>query len=511
MLKFFKKKEKPSEEKSFKIGDKSKKRATLIVRAFSAICTATFLVVFILILESLLSMGILPTKYLLIVAISLTLLVIVGILMFFLAKKHRILAIVFGVIYIIISAIMCWGAGYLYQTRSFFSKTTAKDYYIETYSVYVLEDSSYEEITDLEGERDASYIDTIPSYNEAFEEIKKEISFETVVTDTYIDAAEALISGDADFVLLSESYLAILDDLEEGFAKKVRSVYDIEIKIYDTVEVTDVDVLNDSFNIYISGIDTKGTISTVSRSDVNMIVTVNPKTHTVLLTSIPRDYYVQLHGTVGIKDKLTHSGIYGPKMTINTVEDLLGIKLNYYVRVNFSSVINLVNAIGGVYLTPDITLSREQEDYGWCNYYAGVRTLFNGPCALRYARERKAYADGDLHRIQNQQQVMTAILDKLASAEIIKNYSSVLNAVQDNFETSIPEKKIYQLINNQLDSMPKWKIEDYHLEGTDSYSSIYSSSMEGTGDNGSNYYVMEPDYETVENAKAKIQAVFNGE
>lgn len=500
MMRFWKRQKKEN-------GLKISKRTTIIIRIFSAVCTATFLVVSVLILESLLSMGILPLKYMWIVIATLTILLIIGILMFFLSKNHKILAVVFGIIHIATSGVICWGYSYLYDTREFFSQTGAKDHYVINYSVFVMKDSEYQSIDDLDGKRDASYIDTLDSYNEAFEQLKNTIEFSTVIKDTYADAARALMSGEADFVLLNDTYISIIDDMEEGFSEKIRSVHEIEIKIYDVFDATDVDVLGEPFNIYISGLDAIGDISEVSRSDVNMIVTVNPIVHKILLTSIPRDYYVQLHGTTGIKDKLTHSGIYGPKMTVKTVEDLLGIKINYYIRANYSSVIKLVDAIGGVYLTPDITLHRNHYETT-CYYYAGVRTLYNGPCALRYARERKAYGDGDMHRIQNQQQVLMAIFDKLSSVEILKNYSNILSAIEGSIETSIPENKFYQIINHQLDNMPKWSIENYYLNGTGSYAGIYSSDVSGTGNNGSNYYVMEPDMATVEAAKAKIEAVF---
>jgi len=404
---------------------------------------------------------------------------------------------------------MFWGTGYLYRTRSFFSQTTAKDYYVINYFVLVPDDSSYNNVDELEGKIAASYFDTVPSYNDAFEDLKALISFQTNVKETYIDAVRAVERKEADFVLLSESYYEILDDIEEGLSKKFRNINSIRVKIYDTIDVIDVDVLKEPFNIFISGIDTKGDISVASRSDVNMIVSINPVTHKILLTSIPRDYYVQLHGTTGIKDKLTHSGIYGPKMTVKTVEDLLGININYFVRVNFSSVINLVNAIGGIYLTPDVNLIRIQDGQK-CYYYANTRNWYDGACALRYARERKIYGTGDLHRNQNQQQVLTAILDKVASAEIIKNYSNILSAIEGNFETSIPESKFYQLINYQLDNMPRWTTENSYLKGTDTYvEGIYSGNMEGATTNNPNYYVMEPDMATVEAAKAKIEAVFD--
>ena len=491
-------------KKSFRL-----KRASMAVRAFNVISTGIYFTVSVAAVALLLVTGILPLKYLTILAAVLIVLLALGVAMFFTTKGHKIPAIVVGIFLLIVSAIICLGMGYIIKTRGFFNLTKAREYYVTKYSVLVLEDSEYQTLADLNGKKDASYIDTVASYNEAFETLKGQIEFETVVKNTYLDATNALLGQEADFILLSESYISMLDDFEEGFAKKVRSVYDLEIKVYDAIKTSDVDVLNESFNIYISGIDVEGSISTVSRSDVNMIVTVNPKTHKILLTSIPRDFYVQLHGTTGLKDKLTHSGIYGPTMTIKTVEDFLGINMNYFVRVNFSSVKNLVDAIGGIDITPDATF-RAWTDHA-CFFYAGVTTHEYGKCSLAYARERHAYSTGDIHRVQNQQEVMTAILNKLFSAEIITNYASILSAVQDNFETNIPEKKIYQLINNQLDSMPKWQIEDYHMEGYDSHNNVYSCGMSGAGDYGAYYYVMEPNYDTVEEAKAKIKAVFDGE
>ena len=459
----------------------------------------------------LVNMGILPFKYVIICLAASLIVAIVSVLMLWLSKKHRITTTLYGIFLIIVSAAICFGLVYLIQTRNFFSQTKAREFYVINYSIYVHQDSEFQELQDLNDKRLATYIDTVTSYTEAFDELKQQINFSTTLNNTYLDAVSSFKNHEADFIMLSDSYVDILNDLEENFSETIRKIYTIDIKVFESVEVRDVDVLHEPFNIYISGIDVKGDISTVSRSDVNMIVTINPNTHKILLTSIPRDFYMQLHGTTGLKDKLTHSGIYGPTMTVKTVEDFLNIDINYFVRVNFSSVMNLVDAIGGVYLTPNITLYRNTDGVG-CYYQKDVKELFYGACALRYARERKAYGTGDIQRIQNQQQVLTAILDKLMSPEIIKNYSSILAAVQSNFETSLPEQKIYQLINNQLDSMPKWEVLDCHMEGFDSHSDIYSYGKNEAGDYGVNYYyVMEPNYDTVEAAKAKIKAVFAGE
>ncbi|MBQ1528270.1 LCP family protein, partial [Candidatus Saccharibacteria bacterium] len=170
----------------------------------------------------------------------------------------------------------------------------------------------------------------------------------------------------------------------------------------DLPEKTDFDITKDPFNLYISGIDTYGEITTVSRSDVNIVVTVNPRTHTVLLTTVPRDYEVQLHGTTGLKDKLTHAGLYGVEMSIKTIEDLLNIDISYYLRINFDSTIKLIDALGGVEITPDATFYKSKYN---CYFRAGVTMHLDGGCALTYARERKTYEFGDLHRIDNQQDI----------------------------------------------------------------------------------------------------------
>ncbi len=495
-------------KKNFNISEA--KRISFAMRILILVSALVFTAVAAAIVFTIVSMGILPAKYFVAVVVGVVVFSVVGFLMFFMSKKHKVVATTVSVLLLIISGFMCLGLSYLFTTKDFFSQTKAREFYIEKYSVVVTKDSTFESIEDLNGKTCASYIDTVLSYDQAFGDLKEIIDFTTDVKNTYINAAFDVVDHRADFFLINNSYIDLIDDFIKDFSEKIKIIYTIEIKLYDTVELSDVDVLNEPFNIFISGIDVEGSISTVSRSDVNMLVTVNPKTHKILLTGIPRDFYVQLHGTTGAKDKLTHSGIYGPKMTVKTVEDFLNIDINYFVRINFTSVMNLVNAIGGIYITPDVTFYRTQNGIG-CNYYQGVSNWYNGACALRYARERKMYGTGDIHRVQNQQQVLTAIIDKLSSAEILKNYTNILAAVQDNFETNIPENKFYQIINYQLDNMPHWNVESCAMEGYNSQNQIYSVDLPETGEYNNNYYVMEPNYETVEIAKEKIKKAFAGE
>lgn len=300
---------------------------------------------------------------------------------------------------------------------------------------------------------------------------------------------------------MSESHKSLCEDLIKDFDLNVKIIYTIGIKTETKVESSNIDINKDSFNVYISGIDIYGDISSVSRSDVNMIMTVNPNTHNILLTSIPRDYYVQLHGTTGLRDKLTHAGMYGINMSIETIEDLLDEDIDYYIRVNFTTLINLVDAIGGIDIYSDT------EFVAWtnrsCKFEVGSMHL-DGACALAYSRERYAYLEGDRHRVQNQQDVLTAIINKaLSSTTLITKYSKLLESMGDSIQISIPSNSIYSLINSQLKTMPSWTIKRYSLNGTDKLAKTYSAPSE-------DLYVMEPDTSTVELAIKYIDGIMEG-
>lgn len=283
---------------------------------------------------------------------------------------------------------------------------------------------------------------------------------------------------------------------QEDFMSHVKILETIEVSVSIAEEKNDTDILKEPFHVFISGIDTYGSINTVSRSDVNMIMTVNPRTHQILLTSIPRDYYVSLHGKTGYKDKLTHAGIYGINMSVATVEDLFDIDINYYVRVNFTTLLNLVDAIGGIDIVSDQTFTAYTNSS--CSFHAGTQHV-NGACALAYSRERHAYSKGDRHRVLNQQVVLEAIVNKLTTShQLITNYSSILNTLSESFQTNMDSGRIYSFVQYQLDQMPKWTFESQSVDG--SGASNYTYSMPHT-----KLYVMIPDMDTVKKAQEKMQ------
>ena len=416
------------------------------------------------------------------------LLIIIG--MFKLKKK--IIAYVF---YILMTFVMFIGIYYLNTTKSFidsFDKSDKENF--DNYYVVVLKSSKYTKLSDLNSKK-------IGVCEKLESNVTKKINI-NYNEENYTNCQllkEALFQNRVDAMIINDVNEYLLSDTDDDFEKKIRIIYKISIpkKTKNVNKNDNVDVTNTPFTFFISGIDTSGAISTVSRSDVNIVVTVNPKTYEVLLTTIPRDYYVRLHGTSGYKDKLTHAGIYGIDKSVSTVEDLLKINLNYYVRVNFDSVTKLVDELGGISIYSDKALN-------FCNIKKGYNYV-DGKCALRFARERHSYDSGDRHRGENQEEVIKAIINKVSSSStILTKYSSILSNLQDSFETDVSSDTIKKLINLQASNMPKWNVKTLNLNGYDSHNYTYSYNS------GSMLYVMEPDVNTVNKASSVINGMLKG-
>ena len=383
------------------------------------------------------------------------------------------------------------GIYYLSSTINFIDNfgNTKKEY--DYYYVIVMKDSKYNTISDLKGK----LIGTADEINtDVLDKIK--INYEKKIYETNNGLVNSLYSKKIDAIIISDIGEYLLESEDDSFTKKVRVIKTIKLPKDDVVEKSDKKIVDEPFILYVSGIDTNGAISKVSRSDVNIIITVNPTTRQVLLTSIPRDYYVQLHGTTGVKDKLTHAGIYGINKSITTIEDLLQINIDYYARVNFDTVVNLVDEIGGISIYSDQNLS-------FCNIKKGYNNV-DGKCALRFARERHSYQTGDRHRGENQEEVIKAIISKVqSSSSILTKYSSILNNLKNNFETNASNDVVKEFIKLQMKDMKNWQVESLNLNGYDSHN--YTYSMGSTM-----LYVMEPDMNTVNKAKDVINMIIEG-
>lgn len=261
-------------------------------------------------------------------------------------------------------------------------------------------------------------------------------------------------------------------------------------------------VTKQPFNVCITGMDVKGKIDTEGRSDVNMIVTVNPKTYQILMTSIPRDYQIYMPDKDYAMDKLTHTGFYGVSTTIGAEEDLLDTSINYFVKVNFSTVQKFIDAIGGVDVYSEYEFTPVKLK-SW-TVQEGMNHM-NGKQALAFARERKAFVSGDNQRIKNQQAVFEAMIKKATSSKtMVLSYNKIISSLKDYFQMSVSSAEFRSLIKLQLGKNPDWKIYKNSLVGDNGSERTYST--------GNAYaYVMLQDQESIDNAKALINAVMNGD
>ena len=311
---------------------------------------------------------------------------------------------------------------------------------------------------------------------------------------------ESLNKNETDAIILEESYITLANEEINGFKDNTKIIYTFKVKVDAYKEESNIDVLENPFIVYISGIDQYGSVNSVrGRSDVNQLLVINPKTHKILIVNTPRDYYVQLAGTTGLKDKLTHAGIYGIDKSIATIENVYGIDINHYIRINFDTLIKVVDVLGGIDIYSDKafipwTNKKVYINEGWNH--------LNGKEALAYSRERKTYVDGDHHRGRNQQQVIEAIISKLTSTTtFLSKYNSILNSLDGSFQTDMDINLITSFIKYQLDKMPSWNIESVGANGFNSWNYTYSM--------GYNYYlwVMEPDWDSINKIKNKIEGV----
>lgn len=472
---------------------KHKLKKTTIV---SRIILVIYLILSLIMLGTVISMNILPVKYLVPLLIGYIVITVLFGLIAFKNNFRNWIKIAVDLIFVILIAISSFGLYYLNSTFDMLDDIKDKNYQLVDYYILVLKDSEMQNISDLEEHKLGVYESADKTYEKALKKLDKKVETKKEEYSSYLSEAEALINKEADAIFTSAVNYNVLNEDVEGFEDNVRILGKISIKIESNVVVKEVDVTKEPFNIYISGNDIYGNIASVSRSDVNIIATVNPNTHKILLTSIPRDFYVQLHGTSGYKDKLTHAGVYGIDMSVKTIEDLLDIDINYYMRVNFTSLIKMVDAIDGVDVESDYSFTAITGD----KFVKGINHL-DGKKALAFSRERKAFSDGDRQRGKNQQKVLTAILNKmLSSTTLITKYTDILDSLGGSFQTNMPTSKIYNLVNMQLDKMPAWTFESYNLDGKGNSSFTYTYPNQ-------KLYVMEPDINTVNEAKTKIEEV----
>lgn len=374
------------------------------------------------------------------------------------------------------------------RTNTFIGSLQGVDYEDQPYSIVTIIDSGVELNQDNQS---IGYIEDDPNGASILEEVGSRTGATPKSYEDITTLAVALTNKEIDSLVLRDTYLQLLDENYNSFYSdlKVLDTFNLKVKKNENIKQPDV---TQPFIVYISGIDTYGDVTKVSRSDVNILAVINPITNKILLVNTPRDYYVQLHGTSGNKDKLTHAGIYGIDTSRATLEDLYDVDIDFYVRINFSSLIDVVDELGGVTVQSDHSFTSGKYTFG-----QGSNEL-DGQSALAFSRTRYGFADGDRTRGKNQQKVITAIIEKAINPSVIVRNQGLMNAVNSTIQTDASDTVITKVIKQQLETIGQWQVDSISVTGSDSRG--YTHSMGRIS-----LYVMEPNIESLNTARNKIQ------
>ena len=429
------------------------------------------------------------------IIITIGLLVVLAISIFLQkAKKSTLVTTIILVVFSLISLVGVFGFKQMIDITNRMNQTAA--FSEVEMSIVVPKDSDIKDVNQLTTVQaptkvDKNNVDTLMSA------LKKDKKVDVKVDDvaSYQEAYDNLKSGKSKAMVLSGSYASLLESVDSNYSSNLKTIYTYKIKKKNNNSAKQVD--SKVFNIYISGIDTYGSISTVSRSDVNIIMTVNMNTHKILLTTTPRDAYVKIpDGGADQYDKLTHAGIYGVETSEKTLENLYGINIDYYARINFTSFLKLIDQLGGVTVHNDQAFTSL---HGKFDFPVGDIQM-NSEQALGFVRERYSLDGGDNDRGKNQEKVISAIVNKLASLKSVSNFTSIVNNLQDSVQTNMSLDTINALANTQLDSGSKFTVTSQAVTGTGSTGQLTSYAMPN-----SSLYMMKLDDSSVESASQAIK------
>ena len=412
-----------------------------------------------------------------------------------------------GVISAITMAACIMAASMMLQAGNALANIADSVIVTDTVSVYVLKDNPAESVADI---KDGVFAIT---QNYDFEHTKttldkiKENLGQDVHTqnyDTVFDMVDALYAGNVDAMILNAAYVDVIKDQKgyEDFSERTKTLYDHEVKSSVVQENTQStrNITQDPFIIYISGSDTRNLKLATSRSDVNILAVVNPKTKQVLLLNTPRDYYVETTVSGGMRDKLTHCGIYGIDCSMGTLSNLYDEHVDYYVQINFNGFETLIDAIGGITVEAEKSFRTSEGGY----YISQGTNQLSGAVALSYVRERKSFADGDNARGRHQMQAIEAIIKKVSSGTtVLNNYSAILSSMEGMFATNMSSSEISALVRMQLSDMALWNVKSYAVTGTGSSQKTYSMPTKRS-------YVMIPDESQINYARILVDKVVDG-
>ena len=440
-----------------------------------------------------------PNRYLMIVGIVLLLIFAACFALQFCKKKIYIAGIIISVL---CSLILGTGGYFLHRVNTALDKVGGASYKTDNMIAVVRVDDPAESLDDIRSYKIATQNAVDQKNTDLMLGRMREVmngNFNVTGYESVEVLAQALLDKETDVAVYNDAFTSIIEDSIEDYSDKIKIIYQYEINTDLDESKKDKGPIQDRvFHIYISGIDVYGPISTNSRSDVNIIMSVNPESKQILLTTTPRDYYVEIPEISGeSKDKLTHAGIYGVDRSMATLDSIYGINIDYYARVNFTSLIKMVDVLGGIDVNSQHTFSA-----GGYDFTEGSNHL-TGEQALAFARERYSFEDGDNQRGKNQEAVIVGMLQKAMSPAILKDAPALIDSVSDSVETNMSRKEMAALINMQLDEGGSWNIVSANAVGTGDSQSCYSSGSQLL-------YVMQPDWASVNVIKQKLKDLDQG-
>lgn len=420
---------------------------------------------------------------------------------------NRIRFVIGSIFAVLVVGAIAMASAYIYRTTDMISDISGVNTEVAAVGIYVLTDDGAETVEDVQGYTFGILSDLDRENTEqTISELEAELG-SAVSTAEYrglTELVDGLLGGETGAIILNQAYLDVIEEID-GYAGITSMIRELVVKEVGTQIETTQSTSTDStssgkvYTVYISGIDSRSGLVSNSRSDVNIVATINTETRQVLLVSTPRDYYVPLSISNGEPDKLTHAGIYGISVCMDTLGMLYDVDINYYFRINFSGFEEIIDALGGITVYSDYEFT-SQNVSGY--HFDQGENYVNGEEALAFVRERYSFSEGDRQRGKNQMAVIEGVIDKLLSPDILKNYSSILSGISGSFETNVTYEEIARLFQQQLTSGGSWNVVTYSVDGTGDTQKPYSLSTTA--------YVMVPDYDTVNYAIELMSEVRNG-
>ncbi len=467
---------------------------------FGSICLILQALVSVIFMIVVVLLDMLPGNYLALVAMILVFLWCIAFTSQAVRKKKGITGKIYSLFMV---CILAFGTFNIAEANNMLSMITGGNVRVDKMAVAVRADDPAQTIEDtIDYNFGVQFQQGGDNIQTAVNNLEEELgtALEMTECDSVQDQAQALMNGQVDAIIYNEAYAELMEDGAEGFSDNTRIIYEMSIQTELDLSVgNDNSLTNEPFTVYISGIDTYGEVTETSRSDVNIIAVVNPTTHQILLITTPRDSYVPLYGPStqipeydqGSLDKLTHAGVYGIETSMETLGELYQTDINYYVRLNFTSLIDIVDILGGIDVESEFAFTTGTESGAVVEVHEGTNH-FDGEQALAFSRERHALEDGDNQRGKNQQAVITAMLKKVISPTMLLRASTLMNQVSKDVEMNVTQSQLNALVRNQLRTNAEWTIQSVALSGEGGQDYCYSASDQLL-------YVMYPDETELQN------------